>query len=221
MGRLTRMIELAKFLYLQRVTGFEVDDVAMLDDEAGRWFTDRIGQCASYLEFGAGGTTRLAARLQVPTISVESDRYFAAAVRKGLAPGHTVTLIDADIGLTTNWGIPVPGTPNTRRVKRWRRYVDLPFATLERIGQPFPDLVLVDGRFRRACALQVAYKAARARAQCDLLFDDYYREERTHYSAIESFLGEPEPLGRAGLFRISPDRQVCETDIAEAMRDFR
>lgn len=221
MNRLARLSSLGKFLFKQRFQGFDVDDEPMLDLEANAWFVARLEEAQSYLEFGAGGTTRLAARLGIPTISVESDTYFARAVREGFAQGHKVQLVDAGIGLTTQWGIPVPGTPSPHRVRRWRNYIDRPFDLLAQSQLQFPDLILVDGRFRRACAVRCALEANRSENTVDLLFDDYFGDGRSHYHRVEDQLGVPDRIGRAALFRIEPTIDVDPTAIDEAIQDFR
>lgn len=221
MGKLRKLNDLASFLYVQRVKGFEIADEPWLDEETTGWFRDRLASAHRYLEFGSGGSTRLAARLQLPTISVECDRFFASAVRKGLAGGHKVTLIDAPIGFTGAWGVPMPGKPTPERVAAWRSYITMPFEELDRQGGSFPDFVMVDGRFRRACALQTALKAQQLGGSPDILFDDYYSPGREHYAQVEHLLGAPQRIGRSALFHITPDLQVKQADVDAALRDYR
>lgn len=222
---LRRFKSLAQFLYNQRVKGFEVADDPFLDPHAAQWFADRLAQSKSYIEFGSGGSTRLAARLNVPTISGECDRFFARSVRKGLAEPNQIDLVDVDIGFTYIWGIPFFGKPTASRLKKWRNYIDLPIARLvQRIAEearPFPDLALVDGRFRVACSLRFAKEAVEHKAEVDILFDDYFSEEHRRYSAIEKILGSPVKIGRAALFRIPPEVSIDQSDIDAAMHDFR
>ena len=217
---LTKAFAYAKFLYLQRIVGFDVPEEPHLDPATLQWLLDRLPRAKSYLEFGAGGSTRVAGRLGIPTVSVEGDRFFARAVRAGLASGHQVTLLDADIGPTSYWGVPLRGKPTPARVGKWRRYIDRPFTFLTNDPRPFPDLALVDGRFRRACALRTAQEAAKAGAECDLLIDDYYNQGRQHYSAVEAYLGEPRRIGRSALFEVGPDCAVPASAIDEAIADF-
>ena len=215
--RFSQMIDLASFFYQQRVKGFPAPTQAWLDPEALAWFEAKLGQAQFYLEFGSGGSTRLAAELGVKTISIECDRFFARSVRDALPPPHQVTIMDIDIGLTGPWGVPQPGTPNPRRLVKWRRYIERPFANMT----GFPDLVLVDGRFRRACALRCALAAREANASADLLFDDYYLEGRSTYQDIEALLGKPERIGKAAYFLIEPDNRITAADVESAMQDYR
>lgn len=222
MFNLTSSFVLLKFLYLQRVIGFKPGPEPHLDPEAIIEFTRLLGQCHSYLEFGSGGSTLLAARLGKPTLSVECDRFFAASVRAAIEPMAPVQILDVSIGLTGAWGFPVItwGTPGRRR--RWKRYSEAPFKKISNRGI-FPDLVLVDGRFRRACALQTVSHAAAVKAPVAIMIDDYF-DGRDHYHSVEKFLGAPRKIGRAAIFEIGADgpKQVPGyADLDEAAGDFR
>jgi len=221
MNKLRRLCDLARFFYAQRVVGFAVSDSPWLDEETAVWLEERLARAKTYMEFGAGGSTRLAGRLKVPTIAVEGDPYFAAAVRRGLASGHQVSVVDAGIGTTVEWAIPLPGKPTPARARKWSKYLAAPYAKLAEMGLPFPDLVLVDGRFRRACALKTALEAKRHGASAELLFDDYYDTGREHYHVVEALLGAPRRVGRSAVFSIAPDNRVEQADVDSAIRDYR
>ncbi|MEP5936797.1 MAG: hypothetical protein ABJ239_00565 [Erythrobacter sp.] len=100
---------------------------------------------------------------------------------------------------------------------KWRRYVEAPFADLTSL----PDVILVDGRFRRACALRCAIAAQEAQTSVDLLFDDYFMEGRESYRQLEDKLGLPARIGDAAHFTISPDNEVAKADIDSAIHDYR
>ena len=215
--RLKRMLNLASFFYVQRIRGFPSPSEPWLDAKSLAWLEDRLSSAELYLEFGSGGSTKLAAEMGVDTISVECDRFFARSVRKSLPKPHKTKIIDVDIGLTGPWGVPLPGTPNPQRLIRWRRYIEAPFAILG----SFPSVILVDGRFRRACALRCAVAAQEAQAHSELLFDDYFMEGRECYRQLEDQLGKPTRIGDAAHFTLSPRSNVTGKDIDAAMQDYR
>lgn len=191
------------------------------DPPTTAWFRARIGGCAAYLEFGGGASTLLAADARVPTVSVESDARFATALRQALPAGAPVVVLVPPIGATEDWGYPLWIAATAARVVQWRRY---PASGIEAAAAlpVFPELVLIDGRFRRACAMHVAAAARACGTGCEILFDDY--AERTHYHAVEAHLGPPQMIGRAALFRLNPDvpsSPVAPTALAAAERDFR
>lgn len=222
MFKLTSSLVFLKFLYKQRVTGFNLEPEPHLDPEALLEFRRMLGQCRSYVEFGSGGSTLLAARLDIPTLSVECDRFFAARVRAAIGEMAPVQIIDVLIGVTGPWGFPVITRATPNRLRRWKRYSEAPFQKIANRGV-FPDLVLIDGRFRRACALQTASHAAAAKAPVTIMIDDYF-DGRDHYHSVEKFLGAPRKVGRAGIFEIEAagPKQVPErADLDEAARDFR
>src|SRR5690349_17912425 len=71
---------------------------------------ERLKTAKCFLEYGAGGSTRLAASLGVPQIvSVESDREFGKAVGRAVAnakSGSLLHMINVNVGATKEWGVP-------------------------------------------------------------------------------------------------------------------
>lgn len=199
-------LELAKFLYVQRVKGFDPPgDEPWMDPEGAARFEAEIARASRYLEFGSGGTTVVADRLGVPTVSVETDRFYARAVAGKLRSG-AVRQLAVPMGLTGEWGYPVF---ESRR--KARRYVTAPFG-----DEPFPDFILVDGRYRVACALESARRAKARGARATLMIDDY--AWRSSYHCVEDHLGTPEIAGRTALFTIG-SQSVPEEAVDAALTD--
>jgi hypothetical protein len=161
-----------------------------------------------------------AAELGVRTLSVESDRLFADRMKTALGAGSSVQILHADIGLTHAWGRPVLTRTNAARLRRWARYSRAPWTVLP-TGN-FPDFILVDGRFRRACALQAAKGAVESGTSATLMFDDYFNEGRDDYAAIERHLGRPSRVGRAAFFALGAGTGLpSEAELIEADSDPR
>lgn len=202
--------------------GFAVSDVPAFAPETIDWFRASLPGLSGYVEYGSGASTILAARAGVRTISMESDPRYAAAVRAALPPDAPVTVLDANIGLTEEWGYPVWTHRTPKRLSKWRQYALAPLDLAEREGW-VPQLVLVDGRFRCACALAAARAIARARARGEILFDDY--AGRPYYAAVEKHLGKPRLIANAALFTLDPSRSdeygITDAAIDEAGEDYR
>ena len=164
-------------------------DEPYFDAQGVEAFKRQLARATCYLEFGSGGSTVLVDRAGIPGTSVESDRGYAKAVRSRLRGGK-IRVIWPDIGVTGPWGRPV-----FRRHSTWRRYIEAPFPM-----NPFPDFILIDGRFRVACALETADQAHALGVTACLMFDDY--APRTHYHVVEEYLGRPRLVGRAAFFEI-------------------
>lgn len=212
---------LARFLYTQRIEGFRPSQSVGLDDLSVARFLALLRSSRGYLEFGSGGSTLEAGRLGVRTLSVESDRFFAAAVRRALPPSACVEIVDINLGITREWSRPIFTSRSRARLRRWRRYVSVPFERLDQLGW-FPDFVFIDGRFRRACALQAASEALYRGNAMTMMIDDYFSPGREHYYNIEKWLGTPERCGRAAIFEIKSGKTIkpSASDIAQAVEDY-
>lgn len=212
---------LAKFIVRQRTRGFDVPSRPHFDPQTEPVFEALLRQAGSYLEYGSGGSTVLAARLGVPTVTVESDRFYARSVRAAIGERARNRMLVPDIGVTREWGTPLFKRATPARLRRWRRCVEAPFALLAEEATPFPDLVLVDGRFRVACALACAREAALRGQASTLCLDDYVG--RPWYHSVEQFLGTPRLAGRMAIFDVSPAKQhfAMEQAIDAAIADWR
>ncbi len=100
------------------------------------------------LEFGCGGSTGLLLAAGLPRLlSVDSDRAWlervAGANPAAMAEGR-LRLLHVDLGPTGPWGYP----EDAASMPRWPAYWRDPWDAAGEV-----DCVLVDGRFRIACAL--------------------------------------------------------------------
>jgi hypothetical protein len=211
LGHLQKVPSVLRFLYVQRIKGFEPPPRRpWVDDATAEWLTCQLENTKLFVEFGSGGSTVLANDLEVPTISVESDRFYAAAVRRALKSPHICQILTPRMGITGEWGMPF-----FFRSAKGFRYASAPFRHL---GGRFPDLILIDGRYRVACALESARQAAEACVTATLLLDDY--SERPHYHELENYLGIPERIGAAAKFIIG--RAAIQTqEVRRHSRDAR
>jgi hypothetical protein len=216
-----RVLDYASFLYLQRVKGFAVPERPDFDEETIPLFLSRIASARRYLEFGSGASTVLAARQGVPFTTVETDPSYLTAVRRKIAAAGMLDLakqrfLRGDIGLTEHWGAPLFRTPTRSRLMRWRAYVDAPWQG----DVPAPDFILVDGRFRAACALNAIRRLGGAR-DWELWLDDY--EGREHYSVVTQFAVLERMSGVTAIFkpREGVDQEALEAAIEAAVRDYR
>lgn len=203
MSIFSRWIRLQEFRKRQQREGVVVSDSPHFESqECVDFLSSELMRCGHYVEFGTGGSTMLAARLRKPSVSIESDLYYLSRVRqalidKGLFDPALQTLRGVDIGPTVAWGKPW----NTQFLSRGRRaafasYSDFPSDV--RSSPERPVLVLVDGRFRVACALK-AMRALRPGSDWTVIVDDY--TGRPEYSVIESFAQVDRFVGRMAVFR--------------------
>ena len=141
----------------------------------------QLAKCRNYLEYGAGGSTKLAAKTRTieSIVSVESDPIFVKdEVLTSVSVKHAIDnsrlrFLTVDIGPTVEWGYPL----NSNKSYLWPNYALSPFMH----GSEVPDLILIDGRFRVACAITAALEAPNA----TILIHDYSIREKYHF--VEKF----------------------------------
>ena len=213
--------ELLRFLLKQRLVGFEVSSSPYFDtDEATAWFVAKLRGSTRYLEYGTGGTTYVAAKMGVNFIAVDSDPYFLKSVRKkirrdGFAKDVGQTYHYADIGLTGFWGYPLRSwNASAKRLEQFRHYSDPPPECFE--GGGLPDLVLIDGRFRVACALK-ALRMLRNDRGWSIVVDDYIG--RPQYAVIADFAEIERYVGsRVAVF--NAPRAIGQEHLESAIRRY-
>jgi len=121
-----------------------------------------------YFEFGSGGSTNLASYYKLKAYSVESDVKWHNKLK---ANGIIANYITIDLN-SDNLGFPGNGTS----IKDWKQYIQ---AYKKEYNA---DIILIDGRFRVACALDIFSKI---RNDTVVLFHDY--NSRKEYHIIEDY----------------------------------
>ena len=148
------------------------------------------------LEYGSGGSTLLGSGMTAKRIyTVESDRSWIDRLHGWYAahpPASMPLLHHADIGATRNWGYPTDETT----FRLWPGY---PQDIWDHPDFLPPDVVLIDGRFRLACLLTVAWRMTKPVV---VLVDDYI--DRPSYHVAEPMLGVPRMIGRMAHFDLNP-----------------
>lgn len=140
-----------------------------------------FGQCLAkamtYIEYGVGGSTAMACESGVQNIfSIETDLDFISKVieKYCLNPyvlGGRINFKHIDFRQTKEWGYPVLPL-DARRVKAYLGCL---------LNPPLnPDVILIDGRYRAACAI-ASYIGCPGAG--DILIHDYF--SRPHYHIVE------------------------------------
>ncbi|WP_459618360.1 O-linked N-acetylglucosamine transferase family protein [Bordetella sp. 2513F-2] len=179
-----------------------IRDTPAMEPEGVELLRQRLAESRHYMEYGSGGSTIMAGTAGIRSIiSVDSDQAFLQAVVEAFAErvGQGVTLrpLYADIGPMEAGGKPT----DTSKSVQWPQYCTLPWDCVHASNLPNPDLVLIDGRFRRACFL---ISLLLAEPGCVILWDDYV--QRPYYHDVEAFLKPHRLVGRMAEF-IVPQRR--------------
>ena len=165
------------------------------EEEQG--FVREIYQGANaIIEYGSGGSTRLAAELGVPCVSVESDSDWSARLNAVLNETYdersSAVAVHVNIGATKEWGYP----QNRRHFDQYWRY---PLQVWQDPIADKVDTVLIDGRFRKACFAATLMNIKR---ETRILFDDY--TGRRIYHDVEIFAKPERTVGRMAEFIVKP-----------------
>jgi len=165
------------------------------------------------LEYGAGGSTLLAAKLGKTVITTETNPAWLielmGAYKEKKLSGDIIPIY-ADIGQTKAWGYPVDDTSHLK----WPDYAQKSWRYCDE-HQLCPDLILIDGRFRVATFLACCASITKPTT---LIFDDYQKREYYH---IVTQLFEPVNIidDRMAIFKIKP-KKISATFILENMNFF-
>lgn len=188
-----------------------IPDRPHMPELVAAWIEARLRDTNCFLEYGMGGSTRLAAALNVPQIvSVESDRNFARAVAQPLRKSEStsvLSIVHANIGPTRKWGYPM----NFKAFRRWPNYALRAWEFVRKEGLS-PDLVLIDGRFRVGCFLA---SLVEARPGTTIAFDDYLSRPRM-YGTVERFLPPTQVIDRCAIFTVPAEVPLREIALALA-----
>lgn len=145
-----------------------------------------LSEAERYLEFGAGGSTCLASEYPLERIDcVETDPEWIRTVQRqisfqgGAVQAKTIRFHFCDIGPTKEWGFP----KSDDRKLDWDDYFLKIWAKID----VNPNLILIDGRFRAACAACSLIACSRDTV---ISIHDFYDETeyRKNYRSIERFV---------------------------------
>lgn len=175
-------------------------------------FKAQLHGCRLLLEFGCGGSTVFAAHSGVTVItSIDSDKVWldnVAATPEVAAIQFTPVFVD--IGQTGAWGVPTDASS----ARKWPAYFTGVWNTLPAA----PDVVLVDGRFRVACALAALLHCP---PSTRLVIHDFW--DRPHYAPALEFLECIDRIDNIGAFtaKIGLDFRRLAIVLAEHVLDYR
>ena len=179
-------------------------------DEAA-FLTETYRDARVILEYGSGGSTRVASQMPGKLIiTVESDLQWALDLEKEIQASNPVSRVifyPVDIGEVGPWGRPLSE-------KEWRKFHRYPLAIWDEPFFRHPDVVLIDGRMRVACLATVMMRIERP---VTVLFDDY--GVRNLYHAIERLVKPKQLIGTLAHFELEPD-MVRKEDIGFLISQF-
>lgn len=172
-------------------------------------FYKYLKRCTNYFEFGSGGSTYQAfIRSNVKHIySVESDQEWQNKLKSNdtiRSNIDKITFIFIDIDAQPNtWGYPGENSTYADWIKYSRALIDLDPKISKSI-----DYIMIDGRFRVACALN-CFKVISPKTQ--IAFDDFL--DRDHYHIILDYYDIVEKADRLVILKKKKNIQPPNEEI--------
>lgn len=160
-------------------------------------FDKTIRNSKVYLEFGAGGSTlRTLQNSQAKIYSVDSDlnrirsmqRYWLIKYHKN----RRLHFFHVDIGPTREWGYPVG--EDSRKI-----FPDYSSSVFNSVEKDKIDTVLIDGRFRIACALKTILEC-HANKNLVILIHNFWN--RPAYYVLLKYIREIAAADTLGVFKL-------------------
>ncbi len=155
-------------------------------------FKELIKNTQIYYEYGCGKSTEFVFNHSSASIySVDSSRDWVRKIEslEGFKSSKRLNVNWIDVGIVANWG-----TPTSYKMRHnFQKYAEILW-----LNKDFPDLVLIDGRFRVLCFLTSVKFAP---VGCKILFDDYIN--RPFYHVVEEFCEKIDNCGRQALFEVN------------------
>lgn len=189
-----------------------IDHKLNFTDSINSYLANRIKDFTSYLEYGSGSSTiYFSGSTHLYVVSVESDAVYSRAVEKIVSGfANTTKVLTSKTGPTGYWGTPIFFRKS--KSKGWK-YVNTPWEILG--SQYIPDVILIDGRYRVACALNILFRAAN-KHRITIFFDDYVG--RDDYYFFEKYCAVQQKVDRMAIFEydLSP---ISESLLLELKND--
>jgi hypothetical protein len=182
----------------------------VMNPKEQKLFDNTIRNSLHYLEFGMGGSTlRVIQNSKARIYSVDSSRDYIVEMRKYFIIKFSVLIrrmfiFYVDIGRTKQWGYPL----GLISKDLFPNYSSLVY---KKIKKSKIDTVLVDGRFRVACALKTIIECY-SNEVLNIMIHDFDREE---YQILHRYLEEVERADTLSLFHIKK-----ELDLSMVIADY-
>jgi hypothetical protein len=153
-----------------------------------------------YLEFGLGGSTILALKHSKARVyAVDSDSVWVKRIMQfwlvRFYSLYRLKIYHVNIGQTKEWGFPLSEEKSAT-------FPDYSSDVFKKLKSRKIDLVLIDGRFRVACALQTIINCYKNQKLTILIHDFYTRPQ---YHTLLKYITEIEKTADLGVFVIKRD----------------
>ncbi len=139
------------------------------------FFLGKLKRSKFYFEYGSGSSTLAANDFNKKFISIELDKKYYFEVKKRIKNDQVKFF---NIGPVGEFSYPI--LKLKKKIVSYINSIDIYFN-----NKDYPDLILVDGRFRIACCLNILRHVQKKSLKVLILLDDY--EKRESYKILNKF----------------------------------
>tara|TARA_A100001015_G_C14760782_1_gene621340 strand:+ start:97 stop:717 length:621 start_codon:yes stop_codon:yes gene_type:complete len=140
-----------------------------------RFFLDKLKRSKFYFEYGSGSSTLIANDFNKKFISIELDKKYYFEIKKKIKNDQIKFF---NIGPVGEFSYPI--LKLKKKIVSYINSIDSYFS-----NKDYPDLILVDGRFRIACCLNILRHVQKKSLKVLIILDDY--EKRKSYRILNKF----------------------------------
>lgn len=166
--------------------------------KANMYFVTKLKKSKFYFEYGSGSSTLLAKKLNINFISLELDYFFFIKI-KNIINNNNIKFIN--LGPVGEFSYPI--LKIDYQIKKYILYINQFFKK-----KKYPDLILIDGRFRIACCLNLLRQNFKILKKITIILDDYKKREKI-YKTVKKFYN----IKKIGRFAILSPKQNLKSSI--------
>jgi hypothetical protein len=184
------------------------NDINFGSKKANEYFIKKLKKSKFYFEFGSGSSTLLADSLKKKFVSIELDKSFFNLMKKKL---KNKDIYYINIGPVGEFSYPL-----FRNKKKIIKYITLINKFF--LKKKFPNLILIDGRFRVACCINLYFLLKKYKKNPIIILDDF--EKRKHYQVLKKIF-YINKIGRMGILKIKKKLKNKPLKITDYIFDSR
>lgn len=183
-------------------------DINFGNKKTNDFFKKTLKKTNFYFEYGSGNSTILIDKYRKKFISVELDKKFYQLIYDNLKRKSGIIFVD--MGVVGEFSYPI--FKDKKKILEYIKTLNKFFTK-----NKFPDFILVDGRFRVACCINIYLLIKKFNRHPIVILDDY--KKRNHYKILNKIF-DIRKIGRMALLKIKKNNKYF-LDFNEFLMDSR
>lgn len=175
--------------------------------EANEYFKKKLNNCKFYFEYGSGSSTLYVDKKFKKYISIETDKSFYSLIKTKLKKKNSLKFMS--LGLVGEFSYPF--YVNKNKIKSYVESIDIFIHK-----KSFPDLILIDGRFRVACCLNLLKFKEIINNKSIIILDDFRKRE--NYKVLKRYFSI-KMVGRFGILKVKKYTKTKNNFIEKYYKD--